>query len=70
LIGGNLRLVAKVGDCASATLASEISGHGVDEIGIIHSTITYTDAFRPIKLFLLIFVERASFSATTPAIAG
>jgi hypothetical protein len=71
LIGGNLPLVTKVRDCASARLAGEIGGHGFDKIGVIHSTLTYTDAFHPIKIvLLLIVVERASISVTTAAIAG
>jgi hypothetical protein len=70
LICGNLRLVTKVRDCASATLAGEIGCHGFDKIGVIHSTITYTDTFRPIKVSPLIVVERASISVTTAAIAG
>jgi hypothetical protein len=71
LIGGDLPLVTKVRDCASARLTREISGHGFDEIGIIHSTLTYMVAFDPIKIILLlIFVEPASISAITAAIAG
>jgi hypothetical protein len=67
LIGGDLPLVTKVGDCASAALTSKIGGHGFDEIGIIHSTLTYMVVSDPIKI---IFVEPASISAITAAIAG
>jgi hypothetical protein len=71
LIGGDLPLVTKVGDCASAALTSKIGGHGFDEIGIIHSTLTYMGTFDPIKIILLLIIgEPASISATTPAIAG
>src|SRR5712692_1762141 len=59
--GCDVLLVAQKADRVMTVTADVIRGHGVHEIGVIHSTRTYPGAFYPIKsVSPPIFVERAS----------